>query len=109
MPIQSRTPSHPVSHKPTRATRATARPIPKKPATKPFLAALVAKTLPATKQPDEFTLAEFVATAAEISRPISERAALEQLNRQVKLNLLTTRHTTVEGHAARVWREVASE
>ena len=80
-----------------------------KPAVKPpaFLAAVVGQTLDEQKQPDEFTLPEFMATAAELGARCSERSALAKLKRQVDAGLLTTRKTTVDGHYTRVWRQSA--
>lgn len=69
-----------------------------------LLADIVAETLPEPKRDDEFTLTEFMETAARMARPTAKRTALESLGRRVAAGEYETRMVSVNGHFARVWR-----
>lgn len=74
---------------------------------KPDLTALVERSIPSGKQPDEFTASDYVDAAAAMGRPISARAALDRLALQVKHGQLETRLVLIKGHTTRVWRDVS--
>lgn len=69
-----------------------------------LLTSIVAETLPEPRREDEFTLAEFMETAARMGRPTAKRTALESLGRRVEAGEYETRMVPVNGHFARVWR-----
>lgn len=69
-----------------------------------LLADIVAETLPEPRRDDEFTLVQFMETAAQMGRPTAKRTALESLGRRVTAGEYETRMVPVNGHFARVWR-----